>query len=100
MGIGKRKPYTNRTKNTANSDMKGRRLYIKNATVNAVKRVLGRLALKVRVSGTPGVVEVVHSDNRGRVWRLLIDAGYKTGLSGMKFPVLPSRRNYPTICWD
>ncbi len=98
MGIGKRKPW-GKEKNTANSgDMKGRRLYVK-ATVNQVKRILGKLALKIRASADPGIVEIIHSDNRGNVHYLLRQAKLKIGTRSDSFAVHPRRRIRPSTTW-
>lgn len=63
-------------KNSANSlDKKGIRYYIK-AGVKEIKRLLGNLALKIRTATTSGYVEVIHSDNRGKIYRKLLDNNY------------------------
>jgi len=63
-------------KNSANSlDKKGIRYYIK-AGVKEIKKLLGNLALKIRTATTSGYVEVIHSDNRGKIYRKLLDNNY------------------------
>ncbi len=48
----------------------GSRLYIKNATVNQVKKAVGKLAKKVR-RAADGRVEVIHTATKGNYGRLL-----------------------------
>lgn len=43
--------------------MTGSRIYVRGASVNAVKRAVGKLAKKVRGGGCNGVVEVIHTHN-------------------------------------
>jgi hypothetical protein len=49
---------------------KGKRLFVA-GTVNQVKKLIGKLALKIQASGFSGIVEIIHSDNRGEIFTLL-----------------------------
>lgn len=55
-----------------NGDITGSRIFIKGASVNHIKRIVGKFAKKVRTAD--GKVEVIHTDNKHqRVYRLLED---------------------------
>lgn len=75
--ISKKRHQEYNRKNSANSlDKKGIRYYIK-AGVKEIKRLLGNLALKIRTATTSGYVEIIHSDNRGNISRILRENNYK-----------------------
>lgn len=66
-------------------DMKGRRYFLKDVTVNEVKKVLGKSVKKVRIAAWGSrplkhhrhrkgarIVEIVSSDTRGKVFNTLL----------------------------
>jgi hypothetical protein len=55
--------------------------YMVYGTVNQIKKIVGNHAKKVQTSGYDGVVEIIHSDNRGCIFHLLRDAKIKFAYS-------------------
>ncbi len=44
----------------------GHHYYVSGCSVNEAKKFLGKLAKKIRTAGS-GTVEIIHTDNRGKV---------------------------------
>lgn len=56
---------------------KGKRMYV-NGTVNQIKKLIGKLALKIQINANrSNMVEIIHTDNRGAIFMLLRDANIK-----------------------
>lgn len=56
--------------------LKGHRFMV-HGTVNQIKKIVGKHAKKVQISGKPGIVEIIHTDNHGVVFTLLREAKVK-----------------------
>lgn len=51
----------------------GKRMYVF-GTVGQIKKIVGKHAKQVQISDRAGVVEIIHSDNRGKIFELLREA--------------------------